>query len=269
MAEQRQHYQRGLALARQALARDPDDPAGLLWYAANLGAEALLRGKLRALPVIGDIERTLLQLERSHPAYDGAAAARSLGRLYHKAPAIISVGSSRKAADYLTRALARAPDNAGNLAYAADFFADQGDCDRAPTAAGGSLLRHPAFVQPGPEGDELPGHRPHRVARMSLRRARILFMAEAVTLAQLVRLRVLAGALDPCRYEVHFASAAFPDLVFAGLTAQRWPVRSLTPEVVARAVARGGRIYDRETLAGYLEDDLRVLRARPTGAGGG
>lgn len=92
-------------------------------------------------------------------------------------------------------------------------------------------------------------------------RPRILFVAEAVTLAQVVRLRVLAGALDPAAYEVHFASSAFPELVFAGLAAQRWPIRSLAPEVVARAVARGSRIYDRETLAGYLEDDLRVLRA--------
>ena len=72
---------------------------------------------------------------------------------------------------------------------------------------------------------------------------------------------MLAGALDPADYEVHFASSAFPELVFAGLPAQRWPIRSLAPEVVARAVARGGRIYDRETLAGYLEDDRRVLRA--------
>jgi hypothetical protein len=153
-AERRAHHQRGLALAREALARDPDDPAGLLWYAANLGAEALSRGKLQALPVVGDIERTLLKLERLHPDYDGAAAARSLGRLYHQAPAIISVGSSRKAATYLGRALARAPDHPGNLAYAADFHADQGDCEQArPLLA--RLRRHPALGQPGPEGDEL------------------------------------------------------------------------------------------------------------------
>ena len=165
-AEQRGHYQRGLALARQALARDPDDPAGLLWYAANLGAEALLRGKLRALPVVGDIERVLLQLERVHPEYDGAAAARSLGRLYHQAPAIISVGSSRKAAEYLGKALARAPDHPGNLAYGADLFADQGDCDRArPLLV--QLQRHPALRQPGPEGDEL-----RDIARSVARRCR-------------------------------------------------------------------------------------------------
>ena len=47
-------------------------------------------------------------------------------------------------------------------------------------------------------------------------RPRILFVAEAVTLAQVVRLATLARGLDPARYEVHFASARFDELVFAG-----------------------------------------------------
>jgi tetratricopeptide (TPR) repeat protein len=129
--EARRRYQEGIALARQGLARDPHDPASLLWLAANLAGEALTHGKLYALGVIGDIERTLLQLEHDDPDYDHAAAARVLGRLYQKAPAIISVGSSRKAAAYLQEALARAPDFPGNWAFAADFYLDQHDCDRA------------------------------------------------------------------------------------------------------------------------------------------
>ena len=44
----------------------------------------------------------------------------------------------------------------------------------------------------------------------------MLFVAEAVTLAQVVRLATLARALDPARYEVHFASAHFDELIFAG-----------------------------------------------------
>ncbi len=118
-------------MARQGLARDPRDPAALLWLAGNLGAEALTHGKLYALRVIGEIESTLLQLERTAPDYDHAAAARVLGRLYHKAPALISVGSSRKAELYLREALARAPEFPGNWAFAADFYLDRRDCDRA------------------------------------------------------------------------------------------------------------------------------------------
>ncbi|MES1165534.1 MAG: hypothetical protein ABUR63_07250 [Verrucomicrobiota bacterium] len=129
--EARRRFAEGIGLARQALERDPHDPSALLWLAANLGGEALTHGKLYALRVIGEIERTLLQLEHDDPAYDHAAAARVLGRLYHKAPALISVGSSRKAAAYLEEALARAPEFPGNWAFAADFYLDRHDCARA------------------------------------------------------------------------------------------------------------------------------------------
>src|SRR6185436_823574 len=50
--------------------------------AGALGSEALTHGKLYALRVIGDIERTLLRLEQIAPDYDEAAASRALGRLY-------------------------------------------------------------------------------------------------------------------------------------------------------------------------------------------
>jgi tetratricopeptide (TPR) repeat protein len=129
--QSRREYQRGIAQARAALARDHNDPGGLLWLAANLGGEALTHGKLHALGVIGEIERTLLRLDQQSPGYDHAAGARALGRLYDKAPALISVGSRAKAAAYLGKALARAPDFPGNWAFAADFYAGQGDCARA------------------------------------------------------------------------------------------------------------------------------------------
>jgi tetratricopeptide (TPR) repeat protein len=129
--QSRREYQRGIALARAALTRDPNDPAGLLWLAANLGGEALTHGKLHALGVVGEVERTLLRLDQVNPDYAHAAAARALGRLYQKAPSIISVGNNKKAADYLQRALARAPDFPGNWAYTADFLSEQGDCTRA------------------------------------------------------------------------------------------------------------------------------------------
>jgi UDP:flavonoid glycosyltransferase YjiC (YdhE family) len=90
---------------------------------------------------------------------------------------------------------------------------------------------------------------------------RILFVAEAVTLAQVVRLVVLARSLDPRRFEVHFAAARFDDLIFAGTQFRRWPIRSLSPETVDRRVHGGRRIYDLGTLRRYLAEDRRVLEA--------
>ena len=129
-------YQRGIDLARAALAQAPDQPDALLWLSANLAAEALTHGKLFALRVIPEIERTLLRLEQVAPMHDHAAAARALANLYWRAPAIISIGSSKKAAAYFRLALARAPDFPGNQAQAAAFFASARDCARAqPLAA--------------------------------------------------------------------------------------------------------------------------------------
>jgi UDP:flavonoid glycosyltransferase YjiC (YdhE family) len=90
---------------------------------------------------------------------------------------------------------------------------------------------------------------------------RILFVAEAVTLAQVVRLVTLARALDPARFEIHFASASFDERVFAGTGFRRHAVRSITPRQVERAVAWGSRIYGGRTLARYVDDDLRLLDA--------
>ena len=95
-------------------------------------------------------------------------------------------------------------------------------------------------------------------------RKRILFVAEAVTLAQVVRLRVLAASLDPARYDVHFASSTFDPLVFAGTHFTRWHIASLTPHQVERAVARGSRIYSAATLSSYVDAELGLFdRVRP------
>jgi hypothetical protein len=134
-SEARREYQRGIEVAREQLKKRSDDPAALLWLAANLGGEALTHGRLHALGVISDIEATLLRLDQQHPDYDHAAAARALGNLYWKAPALISVGSTRKATSYFLLALGRAPDFPGNQALAAAFFADNGDCARARSLA--------------------------------------------------------------------------------------------------------------------------------------
>jgi len=94
-------------------------------------------------------------------------------------------------------------------------------------------------------------------------RTRVLFVVEAVTLAQVVRLWTLAQALDPSLYEIHFASARFDERIFGagGVPLRRWPIRSLAPEVVDAAVAAGKRIYERQTLAGYVEEERALLRA--------
>jgi len=45
---------------------------------------------------------------------------------------------------------------------------------------------------------------------------KILFIVEAATWSQVVRLSIFARGLDPRRYEVHFASARFDERLLSG-----------------------------------------------------
>lgn len=95
-------------------------------------------------------------------------------------------------------------------------------------------------------------------------RPRLLFVAEAVTLAHVARPRVLAEGLDPKRYEVHFAAAPAFDTALTGLAARRWPLTSIPPERFLKSLAQGTPLYDTRTLTDYVEQDLVLLdQVRP------
>ena len=70
-------------------------------------------------------------------------------------------------------------------------------------------------------------------------RRRILFVAEAVTLAHVVRPFVLAQALDPERYEIHFACAESGKFICQGSGFTYWPIHSIPSERFLNALAAG------------------------------
>jgi len=121
------YFTQGVGIAKARLSSNPNDPEGLYWLAVNMGAAALERGKMHALPVVPRMEALLLRLDQVDPRYEQAGAARVLGRLYHQAPSVISVGSNKKAGQFLARAVSLAPGHPGNLAFAADFLVSHGD----------------------------------------------------------------------------------------------------------------------------------------------
>lgn len=90
-------------------------------------------------------------------------------------------------------------------------------------------------------------------------RKRILFVAEAVTLAHVARLAVLAQALDPACYEIYFACADGFDFVLNGCGFKRRLIKSISGEQFMQALARGSPVYDTLTLNSYIEEDLRVF----------
>jgi len=90
-------------------------------------------------------------------------------------------------------------------------------------------------------------------------RKRILFIAEAVTLAHVARPFVLAQSLDPQRYDVHFAGADRYAFVFQENTLHRWEIQSISSGYFLRALSRGARLYSYATLQSYVSDDLQLI----------
>lgn len=96
---------------------------------------------------------------------------------------------------------------------------------------------------------------------MTMERQKILFMAEAVTLAHVGRPLALAQALDPGRYAVDVACAPGYDMFFKGSNIEPLRLHSISSERFLAALAAGKPVYDAATLQHYVADDLRVLNA--------
>ena len=114
----------------------------------------------------------------------------------------------------------------------------------------------------------LPGHEwvyvVVEIVSTAEQRKRILFVAENATMAQVVRLVVLARGLDPVRYEVHFACAGFEPLLFAGTSFAQHDIFSLPRAVVERASAKGKPIYSTAVLERYVDQELALFaRVKP------
>jgi len=92
-------------------------------------------------------------------------------------------------------------------------------------------------------------------------RPRILFFAEAVTLAHVARPVVLAQALDPARYEVHLACDPRYLPLFGELPFPVHPIRSMSTERFLRKLTQVGPIFDRKTLQGYVKEELELIDA--------
>lgn len=90
---------------------------------------------------------------------------------------------------------------------------------------------------------------------------KILFVAEAVTLAHVGRPLALAATLDRRRYDVHFACAPGYEMFFQGSDVRSWAITSISSARFLAALAAGKPVYDAATLRRYVEDDLRLLKA--------
>jgi UDP:flavonoid glycosyltransferase YjiC (YdhE family) len=91
------------------------------------------------------------------------------------------------------------------------------------------------------------------------RKRRVLFVAEAVTLAHVARCVTLARALDPDRYEVRLACDGRYDHLIGAVPFPRVNIRTIADRQFFTALSRGTPIYRPDDLDGYLAEELALI----------
>ncbi|MGZ4881069.1 MAG: glycosyltransferase [Halobacteriota archaeon] len=90
---------------------------------------------------------------------------------------------------------------------------------------------------------------------------KILFIVEAITWSQVVRLMVLARGLDPRKYEVHFASARSDERLFHGTSFRRWLITSPSVDELLASLHSAKNLYPLALLEKYVSEELRLYEA--------
>ena len=90
---------------------------------------------------------------------------------------------------------------------------------------------------------------------------RVLFIAEAVTLAHVARPLAMARMLDPARHEVIFACDARYNSLLETSQFKLLPLYSISSEQFLKSLASGSRLYSKATLDAYVKADLELIQA--------
>lgn len=91
------------------------------------------------------------------------------------------------------------------------------------------------------------------------RRMRVLFFAEAVTLAHVARPLVLAQGLPESQYESILAADPRYERLYAQSSIPRIAINSIPSAQFAKALAKGNPIYTANELKQYVQQDLEVI----------
>ncbi len=92
-----------------------------------------------------------------------------------------------------------------------------------------------------------------------MQKVKVLFFAEAVTLAHVARPFVLASALDSSRYDVSFAAARSYDSFLGDSSLDRHSIDSLSPKEFLSSLRSGKWLYTPEVLNSYVQQDMRLF----------
>ena len=143
-AEKMAIFDRGISLAKEAVALSPKGVEGHFWLGVLYGVYGEAKGIFKSLslvPVIKQEMQTCVELDQT---VEGWGPDRVLGRMYHKLP-FFKGGDDEKSAAHLEKSLAGAPTNALTRLYLAETYRSDG---RKPDAV--RLLKEIVGMTPDP-----------------------------------------------------------------------------------------------------------------------
>lgn len=94
-----------------------------------------------------------------------------------------------------------------------------------------------------------------------MQKRKILFIAEAVTLAHVCRLYSLAKALDPVDYEIYFACDQRMNKLFDFSAFRFLHINTIRSQDFLERIETGKTLYTFEELLAYANEDLKVIEA--------
>jgi tetratricopeptide (TPR) repeat protein len=122
----------GIDACRQLIASIPESAPAHYYLAMNLGQLARTEW-IGALLLVREMEREFRKSASLDAHFDFAGAERNLGLLYLQAPTVGSIGSRRKAREFLERAVKMAPEYPENHLNLAEAFLKWGEPDHSKT----------------------------------------------------------------------------------------------------------------------------------------
>ena len=112
----------GIAACRQSILRNADYAATHYYLAMNFGQLAHTVEFWSALTLVREMETEFKRAAKLDPLFDYAGPERNLGQLYLQAPGVVSIGSHRKAREFLESAAKLAPDYPENILNLAEVY---------------------------------------------------------------------------------------------------------------------------------------------------
>lgn len=125
-------FYEGVECGEAAVGINEDSLEGNFWLAVNYGSFGQEKGIMQSLALIQPLKNAAEKALEIDESYFYGGPYRVLGRLYHKAPGFpFSIGSTRKATEYLEKAVEIGPKFYLNRLFLAEAYLSNREKDKA------------------------------------------------------------------------------------------------------------------------------------------